>query len=490
VLVAAGAAVLLAGCSAAQAVAEKVRPDHDLTTTQGASLRLEADPVGKPVITDHYLTSYVRTGTILQIATWDIATGDELWREDAAVGGAAPGIELDADVVKVGGKYYVPFLENAPDFQNDWLRIGIVDLATGREVQTTSTGAAVWAGDRPGDCDDHQGICFLGRTEAGSKVSAWQEWEYDLGTHAFRAAAATTPSGVKRMLGSHVFDNGVRSPQGAEELGYLADGKILWQRPYEQVFEAGYSSDWGWDWSDGDSADVIVGTGSHSSPLAADKSTLLSLDLTANELVGLDPKTGATRWKIAHAGQCPGRDGIEVDAAHVVACVYRSGSVSWQSGEPQVTDVKASLDVIEKKTGKITATFPLTSEEAFPLDTAKSSFAPSATSAPVTSDGKPAIADLTTGKTRVIPDGAELFCQTSRDELTAHRAGDAAGKTQGFNTGSALVACSPDLTTDADTSRVSLWAVTHMAVKEPDGYYAVNAQKSIDVYHLVAAKKK
>lgn len=73
----------------------------------------------------------------------------------------------------------------------------------------------------------------------------------------------------------------------------MANDKVIWQRPYADVFGKGSSSDYGWEWVEAHDG-IVVGLGAPQQCHATHKSGkwTMTCDFALGRVVGLNHDTG------------------------------------------------------------------------------------------------------------------------------------------------------------------------------------------------------
>lgn len=430
--------------------------------------------VGEVVVSGDTALSYVRGGNEgLQIVAVDVATGAERWRRDAAVGTDPGGVTIRPAVAEAGGHRYTAFL--TPVVRDDWQQLTIVDVATG--VGQPVGVNTVWA-NWPSTCGDH--FCFNGWLNGNTTDEA----QYQVAA----TGGAVTPDRSRplpkkaRLLGEHVYSTGDRPPNSQELLGYLADGKSQWTRPYTDVFGANASSDAGWAWLDDDAEKTIVGSGFSYDPALATKPDQFSSDKMTQRVVGLDVGTGATQWAVQGGEFCG--DGLpDTDtSATVPLCQFEAGRTDYAKktdGTYAVTRVgwKVSAVGVDRHTGQVKWEVPL-DDATFPVQGATVNSPFGAGPWLVVTGGAKSLLDISTGSSIPVSDDATMACSADRDVLKLRRSWQKQADI--FSPGSDTVPCSAAL---AKTNTFSVGAVqsTGPAV---DGWRVLATPQGLQGFHV------
>lgn len=311
-----------------------------------------AQLVGTVSVGEKVALAYLRDGENVSVAAWDLEDGRRLWRNPVWLGQDAAGLPIRPALLTVGGRDYAAYLEGS--------RIGaelrIVDARSGDLVELASGGAVEWA-TRPRLCRDAEAFCLRARLPGATHATplridprasdhAWAHDERDV-----------TPDGA-RLLGNSVFATDDRDPRGTERLGMVAeDGSVTWTRPYREVFGEDFSSDYGWSWNV-EGGPIVVGFGSGLD--AETRAAVLTGHATVapaglRRVVGLDARTGETRWTIEGGVRCPA---VSDDAVHddmIVLCRIDGGTATVEIDDGVVSDdwsdVELSLVGVRIATG-------------------------------------------------------------------------------------------------------------------------------------------
>lgn len=444
--------------------------------------------VGSPAVADGVVVSYVDGGIDrLEIVAWEVATGTELWRQPATLGSIAPFHEPTAVITSDTDTDTVAFLQDDPDDDGGWQRVIVAHLRTGNHLDDGTLD--VDATTLPWQCDDSGGVCLRGR--------ALDQYEYgeqllrvDLGSNSLVSEAGPSLPSNARFLGSNVYSTLDREPEGSELLGFASNGVTLWERPYTEVFGVGFSSDGGWWWLDDDDRAVLVGSGSPYDPATAEE-PVATIDLTAEEIVGLNPDSGETVWKVGGADRyC---DAAEV-ADHLVddvvpMCIFASGTLTIDRTDRdaptlQATDVDATLVGVEITTGKRAWSLPL-GGDASVVGSFVSKFRSQTSVRPVRVDGELRLVDVLTGQTAGVPAGARLACESERAPISAHYLGKPDNSVERYGAGFGAYACDSERDPSADDA-LSPGALDLAAVDAGDGWLIVDGVDSLFAYRRAA----
>ena len=437
--------VALTGCTPGTSLIPESDADvtaRELDEVATPDWSVDASVVGDPAAADGVVLAYSRDAAgALQIGAWDATTGDPLWSDTAVTGAVTVGVQASATIISDGDKHYAAYLRPGDD--RDWQDLVLADLTTGTVVPLTDN--RVWATSRPSACADETDICFTG----------WKQTAYDAGRLNYRFSTAggeiapdtdlVLPDSA-RLLGNRVYSTDSRPPEGTEMLGSSADGEILWERPYQDVFGAGTSSDGGWAWVEETTTGLLIGSGGAFEASRAE-ATEFTTDATQRSVVALDPETGATVWSIDGADFCD----LYVDAearadGKRTLCVFNSGTTSvvkksdGSGYDSASTDFDVDLVGVDVATGEIDWTLPLggddyngTSEDK------KVTFASSSADRVILIDGESTIVNVITGD-RTQPSAEAVYaCNVKREPLVVLYPG--LGETRPFPGGFDLQGC-------------------------------------------------
>lgn len=485
------AALALSGCGTS-ADSTDALADLDFSTRIEPVWTTDVELSGTATVVDGYVVSYVNAADDdLRIAVWDARTGRQVWKHRAVTGGGTSGVEVSASTVTIGTTTYVTYLAPLPPTPHDWQRLVVADLATGIPVRLGED--RVWAATRPSACADGKDICFVGWIwEAAREARRTYRINVTRGTIAPDTDGAVI--GAARMLGNRVFSTLDRPPDGTEMLGYARGGTTAWKRPYARVFEKGYSSDGGWWWHDEDAASVVVGEGAFYEPDPPGERA--DFDLTRQQTVGLDAKTGATIWKADATGSCIAAEIDETLIKDVIPlCRINSGVMSFTDGDDDtvadhgeallhpITDLDVTLVGIDRATGKTRWSLDVGGDRSL-ISPEGAAFAASSAWRPVTMGNSTVLVNALTGKQKPVPAGAILACDTWRlTPLRADTPNDESAELDDYNTGHFSFACDAHRTRlpDATMSPAALRAIGQA---DADGNYVVSGETGLTGYRL------
>ncbi len=429
----------------------------------------DAAPIGVPSMGATEFVSYVRTATGMAMASYDLATGRELWREEAdpsmnnSAEQVAPLIERDGHSWTA---YWTPH-------DGEILELKVVDARTGAPVALSTT--LIWATSTPRVCKNPTtSFCFT-----GTAPNAPQVWRLRGQVDPYTGEVSLGGSPELPVKGAGLRGEHVYTLWGQEvapdELGYVSDGAVRWRRPYSDVFGAGSSYAGGSWWLDASERTVIVGSSFDldSGYRAAAASGPVVLDLaTTGRVVGLDPSTGATLWSVAGAAMCTsvGKIPYPPTAAVVPVCRFTKGTLtlarSASTGQVEPTysdDLSYALTGIDVATGAVRWTM-LLHPDVFMQVVRFSPLTLSASSETTMVALSPSrtwvFVDRATGAVTIPGSTTVMGCLSAREWLVTQ------GHTPRYYTGTAGYACRADRT---ESLTWSVGAAQDVGVSASDG---------------------
>jgi hypothetical protein len=193
---------------------------------------MDLRPVSQPVVAGDRAVLYVAASGGLRVVALDLATGTTVWSRDATTSDMAPGEEPELAVM--GDE--VIYLAKAPD---SGASVTAVDAERGSELWSTP-------GDfngTPAPCPGApSAVCVTGLVGLIGAVDGINEFDAATG----RLLAITALGDSARDVGDGLFDPGDRDP---ERLTATGGDRVLWSRPLRRIFPAGFTTDWGWEFS-------------------------------------------------------------------------------------------------------------------------------------------------------------------------------------------------------------------------------------------------
>lgn len=442
------AAFVLAGCTATHVPVDIPPSPSPYVLPATVEWSTDAQPIGSLSVGATEFVSYVRTATGLAMASYDLATGKELWRDPADPGRGAQGVSIAAPLVQIGGDSWTAYL--AP-LDGDWQTLKVVDARTGMPTGLTSD--KVWATSRPVACANADGFCFTGYAWSDEVFGA-RPRRVDPSTGKLKVVVPTSGEITNvRFVGEHLYSTNDRSP-GTELLGYL-DGGVRWTRPYAEVFGPGFSSDAGWHWLDDSRRPVIVGSAADASTYtrAMAGETVVEDLTTSHAVVGLDPLSGRTQWKVSGATLCDwlGRMPRPVTATVVTICRFTRGTLTLaKNGETGALkgdfspDLALEISGVEMSSGRVLWSMPLhrdtyNSRTKVPTLTASSD----RTLVVMAQTGRRVLIDVATGNVTEPGNEYVIACQAGRADVVVQ------GREGTYWAGDYGFACQPDGTSSA-----------------------------------------
>lgn len=483
-----GLVLLLAGCVPPEADpdAEETGPQIDLATMVDPTWSLEGLPIGSVAVGDGYGATYMESNAgDLAIAVFNAETGAPVWQDSASPGAVTPGIQITANLVEFEGASYVTYLK--PRGESQWQELVVANIATGEKMRLANPSypadelTRVWANSRPTECADGKDVCFLGYLRETEDQTAFRAV---LGNAVVVPDPDLTLSASSRMLGDRVYSTNSRPPAGTELLGYGAGGATVWEKPYTEVFGAGYSSDAGWAWYDGGEGDVIMGYGSDfAAPSDAYPKTFSML---GNSFVGLDRATGETVWTVPEFyPSCAATSGsFSYDDEIIAGCRIIAGEqvVADAASEAVMTGLEMEIVGVNVTTGEIEWTIAGAGDTSNYF-AASGAFAGSGKIRAMLLDGEVALVDLADGTSSPLPDDAQMACSYDRGDFTtaAITAGEA--KDQPFSSGERQVPCGADRAL-SEGQQFSVGALELSAVDAENGFGIISGPNGLYGYAL------
>jgi len=417
--------VALTGCTPGTGLIPESEADvaaRELDEVATPDWSVDASLVGDPAAEDGVVLAYSKDAAgSLQIGAWDATTGAPLWSDTAVTGAVTIGVQASATIVSDGDKHYAAYLRPGDD--EGWQDMVLADLATGTVVPLTDN--RVWATSRPSSCADGTDVCFTG----------WKQTAYDAGNRSYRFSTAggeiapdndvQIPASA-RLIGSRVYSTNSRPPEGVELLGSSADGVTLWERPYQDVFGEGSSSDSGWAWVTEETTELLIGSGSVSDPAPAE-ATEHTTDATQQSIVALDPDSGETVWTLDGAEFCDSdvRADARADGKRTF-CVFNSGTTTIvKKADGSGYDItRADFDVdlvgVDVASGEIDWTLPLGGDDYNGVSQDDEVvFASSSADQVRLVDGVSTIVNVITGEHTDASEEAVYACSVTREPLIA-----------------------------------------------------------------------
>ncbi|GAB3755471.1 hypothetical protein GCM10027591_04520 [Zhihengliuella somnathii] len=474
-------ALLLSGCAAAgdAVVPSSSSPGQDAPERAADKLWSSEDQlIGDVAIAGDTVLGYVAWGTRTYLMARDLETGEQLWRTRVYRGTAKQYWDISPAVVEREGKWY-----GAAYRVNEYGAPypALLSVETGQFLNSESPVEYGLSGNTIDACGGT--FCFFG-DEWGENVPKNREWTYDWQAAAwdFGGKPARLPTEGARFLSTFLFEDGQRPAEvdgGLEQLGYVVDGDVKWQRPYGEVFGSDFSSDAGWAWRDGEedeAAATVIGEG-HVTYEGLDENGTgeVTLHYVADrKTVGLDAATGETLWERPGAEMtCANGAGGLIDGTDlIVLCEFRSGILNtvhenWRRVSYEIVEpIRQQMVGVNRETGVVEWTQPMQDVTESDLD-AESSGANILSSEGVRilegPDGWLSI-DPATGETQEAAAAIApvTLCSERRDDVKVREFGDAYADYYDYD--------NPAIEVDAGTAYFACDRDTHEPVKEaPSG---------------------
>ena len=293
----------------------------------------------RPVLSGGLLVAYVATGTAMELAAFDPATGAEVWRRATTPSLITAGVGIPV----VADDRLVFHLTPRGDAA---AAVEAVDAATGEPAWITDASADGF-GDVLEFClDSPQQLCVTALdTEPGTL------WRLD----AANGAVTRTAGFPGRELAAGLYD--LRDGDD-EQVAGVAAGEITWQRPPSELFQGhDVTSDHGWHWQDHDG--LLVGWLGTRQEWPEDG----ELAFVPQHMAGVDAATGETRWVAEGAPSCGSRLWgltLRVNELEPSIRCRMAGSYHLAGGRVDRTVVTdAVMEGFDPATGEATWTVPL-----------------------------------------------------------------------------------------------------------------------------------
>lgn len=328
------------------------------------------------------VVGYFLADDTMFMGAWSAADGSLLWESPAGLSHTARGVRLTPTVTDSGE---VVFL--SPEDASGWSTMKIVDAESG---ETLVHSRPVWASSRPALCEETPCVTGFSRADGDRGV-----WEVDDSRQWVPSPSQWIPENA-RSLGSSLYGTFDRP---GERLGRSKEGASQWERPYEEVFAAEYSSDWGWDWRLLEDV-VLVGWGAQA---AEDEARF---DLTQQMVVGLEAETGTAKWQVPASMFCADGD------TFIIVCTFTAGSITYDDGPTYSDDTALTLNRIDIEDGSTVWTVPLDAENFGP--TFGRPFLTEDDTVVRYVDGTASEIDLASGEVTAVRDDGILACTIER----------------------------------------------------------------------------
>lgn len=356
---AAGASLLLAGCSIAGGVTNSAPNALDRGSSSTAPIwELAVEPIAQPVVADGVALVYAKDKDGLKALAVSMDDGKELWSRPIHPGIGAPGIELEPEITKsASGVSAAVFLQAAAAPANNsgitwWTAPVAVDLKTGKEIYR---GETQLVDSRPAACEDEKDVCFTSMAPAtGESV----EHRVDLSAGTERSGTEVNPlTGNFRLVGDGLYSV---VENRTESLARVSDGKKLWAVDVQSLFGPGATTNFGWTFQYSRKLDLYVGTVGTNPTTETDYTKLMkngfTVDLTTRKTVGFRASTGEVLWTADGAESwCSSSLGksatkLENGSGLPVRCEYTQGTQKIPGGTYE--NAMAKLVGYDPLTGK------------------------------------------------------------------------------------------------------------------------------------------
>lgn len=309
------------------------RPMEVLWSTQDVRF------ASRPASSGGRIVAYVATGTDMELAAFDPATGAEVWRRATTPSLVTPGVPIPVVADDQRVYHLTPRGTSAA-------AIEAVDAATGEPAWITD-GSAEGFGDVLELCLDRPDhLCVTAKDTAAGTL-----WQVEAAT----GAVTRTEGFPGRELAAGLYD---LREGGDEQVAGVAAGEVTWQRPPSELFQGhDVSSDHGWHWLDHDG--LLVGWLGTRQDWPDDG----ELAFVPQHMAGVDAATGETRWVAEGAPSCGSRLWgltLRVDGREPSIRCRMTGSHHVEDGRIARTVVTdAVMEGFDPTTGEATWTVPL-----------------------------------------------------------------------------------------------------------------------------------
>jgi hypothetical protein len=292
-------------------------------------------PVTAPVSVAGRIVVYTADAGQLTLRALDPTTGAILWSLPASTAQNTPGQSFEVAHLGTTVFYYVV----AGDPTTHVAEIAAVDASTGKQEWVTQQPASY--ADMPALCSDNAALC--------DAVNSGSNQSQEVRTNVTTGAQTVLSSSTGRLLGTGVWDAGVRTPEYIEHINDVT-GAVVWKDSVVPLFGASVSSDAGWAWDP--YGDVYIGW---LGKIPADPASL-TVNLGAQEMVAVRASDGVRLWKRSALFACPA-DGLTDEAGQPIAvrCVV-SGTVTYDAnGEnPTARGLDVTIQGFNVHTGATT----------------------------------------------------------------------------------------------------------------------------------------
>lgn len=300
---------------------------------------------------DGVLVGMTLRNKLLRITALDPKTGRVLWDHPASPGFNPPGVS--PEVLVMGKK--VVYLQPFSSKYHFWTYIVVADARSGRPRAVSADDFRI--DGLPEKCGTS--ICFDGyRDVAGGDVPE-ERWVMNPLTGAVRSSTGSKEiaNGNWRSIG----DGGLIEVNGRRRgIGRQVRGKLVWQRPWRDLFGPDFTSDSGWEWEYDAKNHIFTGEiGWHPKDIRKRIEHLR----TSSIMVGLDSRTGKLRWReVGVTRWCTAADLLaELPSGYEdYRCRYRSGTDDYRKNvKTWLKNVGVTVERFNHVSNKVDWSVPL-----------------------------------------------------------------------------------------------------------------------------------
>ena len=313
-----------------------------LTRTASGWTMTSLHVVGGPTSADGLALVLTVANKTLEEDAIDPATAKLVWRVPFSPSTITPGVAFSP--VATGGVTVV--LLPSAGLSNPYVTVEGIDVRTG--VVRWKLPAAVDVNDAPDTCDAGSFFCLA--------VTDYSAATKLLVIRASDGTIVRSIPGIVREMGQGLYQTDASTPTFE---AVDAQGQPMWTRSVASIFGGPqWSPDGGWDFLVHDG--TLVGS---VGPVVTPATKTISL---ASFTVGIDPQTGAVRWRDPGSFDCGGS--IPLDDTPVICQYTGSLTAPAKDGEPPIfNNVTLALEGLDVATGAITWRHPVADVEAVSL---------------------------------------------------------------------------------------------------------------------------
>jgi hypothetical protein len=319
----------------------------DSSAASGLSLiwrNADLRPVGQPIAIGDVVVGIVAEDLKAFVVGIDPVSGKTLWRDAMTHSAIARGEPIS--ILKVGDDKvaYLRLTHKDSNLGN----LVVVEARSGKELASAPTGRFP---SPPIVCANGKDVCAISTLFYGSK----QQYRLDLSSGQYIAENKLLPPGARFLSATGLVDLGDRP---GNTLGLLRNGAVHWLTRVSAAFPSGYSSDYGWHWTEYPNLHVLVGTVGRNNPTANGKYTVYDLGEVA--MAGLSERTGEVLWRDT---------GSQLDchlSTHDYPVRCRTRGKSWFHTDRwtvHLADLDVTVEGFDPETGKAMWALPMGATE-------------------------------------------------------------------------------------------------------------------------------